>query len=427
VTHEAPQPAAQPLARRALPSFVGFVLTIAMVWLGGQFVTQGVSDGFLGADPELAVLWRGDSAEAIAALARVRLAAHDGDGAARLAGQALRLAPLNASALTTYGFAMDQLGRQAQADQAMAVAGRLGWRDVLTQLWLFRRMLIVGDYASALDHADALMRRQDDVPRPLFVALGVAAHDPRMSAALVRHLRANPAWRERFFVYLSAYDQPPATDVAHALMMGLVAGPTPPTDAELSIYLDALVGEQRFDAAARDWRQLSRGAAGDEYVHDGDFQQPPGHTPFDWALTQGVGWSGAITDSPGEGHGQALRIDYDGVSPPQPVRQLLVLPAGAYRLGGRSYDEGDSDPKSLAWSVVCVTTGQILASASTPGGSAQWNSFGVALSVPAEHCPAQWLVLSAEPGDVRQDIAVWYDDLVIAPAAVVTATAGRGN
>lgn len=427
MTQEAPQPAAQPLTRRALPSFVGFILTIAMVWLGGQFVTQGVSDSFLAADPELAVLWRGDSSDAIAALARVRLAAHDREGAVRLAARALQLAPLNASALTTYAFAMDQLGRQAQADQAMAVAGALGWRDVLTQLWLLRRRLIVGDYAAALDHADALMRRQDDVPRPLFAALAMAAHDPRTTAPLVRHLAANPAWRERFFVYLSAYDQPPATDVARALMIGLAAGPTPPTDAELSIYLDALVGEQRFDAAARDWRQLSRGAARGGLVHDGDFQQPPGHTPFDWTLTQGIGWSAAVTDSPGEGHGQALRIDYDGVSPPQPVRQLLVLPAGAYRLGGRAYDEGDSDPKSLAWSVVCATTGQVLARVATPAGSAQWNPFGVALSVPAEGCPAQWLVLSAEPGEVRQDIAVWYDDLVIAPAGVATATAAQRN
>ena len=33
----------------------------------------------------------------------------------RLAGKALQLAPLNASALTTYGLALDGLGRQPQA------------------------------------------------------------------------------------------------------------------------------------------------------------------------------------------------------------------------------------------------------------------------------------------------------------------------
>src|ERR1700722_12353924 len=135
-----------PAAARTPPNFVGFVLTIAMVWLGGQFVTQGVSDHFLGSDPELAVLSRGDSADAVAALARKRLIGHDRDGAARLAGRALQLAPLNASALATYGFAMDELGRQPQADRAMTVAGRLGWRDVVTQIWLFRRLLLAGDF-----------------------------------------------------------------------------------------------------------------------------------------------------------------------------------------------------------------------------------------------------------------------------------------
>src|SRR5579863_3466462 len=139
-------PEAEAAPRRAPPNFVGFLLTIAMVWLGGQFITQGVSDHLLKSDPELAVLWRGDSADAVAALARQRLVGHDRDGAARLAGRALQLAPLNASALTTYGLAMDLLGRQRQADAAMFVAGRLGWRDLVTQIWLFRRRLLAGDF-----------------------------------------------------------------------------------------------------------------------------------------------------------------------------------------------------------------------------------------------------------------------------------------
>ena len=186
------QPAASgQAARRPLPNFVGFVLTIAMVWLGGQCLTQGLSDHFLTAEPEAAVLWRGDSSDAIAALARQRLAGRDQGGAARLAGRALQLAPLNASAMTTYGFAMDELGRQARADTAMAIAGKLGWRDALTQLWLFRRMLLAGDFEAALNHADALMRRQDVVPAALLAALTAAAHDPLPRGSQTRLGRAS--------------------------------------------------------------------------------------------------------------------------------------------------------------------------------------------------------------------------------------------
>jgi hypothetical protein len=300
----------------------------------------------------------------------------------------------------------------------MAVAGKLGWRDIVTQLWLFRRMLLASDIDAALDHADALLRRQDVAPRALFAALAAAARDPRSTEPLVRHLAQNPGWRSRFFVFLSAYAQPPETDVARALLMRLARGPTPPTDEELAVYLRRLVGDARFEDAARDWRALTHGAGQTGFVYDGDFERPIGQTPFDWSFSDAAGWSAGVSDAPGEqGRGQALRIDYDGVSPPKPVRQMLVLPPGAYRLSGRSYNEGESDPKALVWGVVCATTGEVLAGAPTPRPASQWSPFSVDLNVPAARCPAQWLVLSAAPGDAGADIAVWYDNLVVAPIA----------
>jgi hypothetical protein len=417
--------ASPPLAGRSLPNFVGFLLTIAMVWLGGQFITQGVSDDYLRSDPELAVLWRGDSADAVAALARERLVGRDRDGAARLSGRALQLAPLNASALTTYGIAMDELGRQPRADLAMTVAGRLSWRDVVTQIWLFRRLLLAGDFEAALNHGDALMRRENDVPKVLLAAVAAAARDPRMVDPLARHMAQNPAWRGPLLVFLSYDAQPPATDVARALLTRLAAGPTPPTDDELAVYLRRLVGDQRFADAASDWRTLTHAAGQTGYVHDGDFERPPGQTPFDWTYSSGVGWTVDIADAPGEGRGQALKLEYDGVSPPKLVRQMLVLPAGSYRLSGRAYSDGDADPKQLGWGVVCATTGQALAAVRTPPSKGQWSAFAAELSVPADGCPAQWLVLSAEPGDARSDIDVWYDDIQIAPIAQTPPTGER--
>jgi hypothetical protein len=417
MSRDGPQPGAPQPARRPLPNFVGFVLTIAMVWLGGQFVTQGVSDHFLTSDPELAVLWRGDSADAVAALARQRLVSHDRDGAARLAGRALQLAPLNASALTTYGFAMDLLGRQPRADAAMFVAGRLGWRDLVTQIWLLRRMLLAGDIEAALNHADALMRRQDAVPAPLLAALTAAARDPRTTDALARHLALNPAWRTPFIVYLSAFAQPPATDVAHALLTRLAEGPTPPTGDELAVYLRSLVAAREFEAAAQAWRQLTHGVGQSGYVYDGDFERPPGQTPFDWTLSDDVGWTASVADAPSGGHGAALRVGYDGVSPPKSVRQLLVLPPGSYRLSGQVYGEGDADPRALSWSVVCATSGRVLGGVPTPVAKDQWAAFAVVLSVPAQGCPAQWLALSATPGDFRTDITAWFDDIAVTPVA----------
>ncbi len=45
-------------------------MALALFWLGGQFLTQGVSDELSQRSPELASLWRGDSADAVSSLAR---------------------------------------------------------------------------------------------------------------------------------------------------------------------------------------------------------------------------------------------------------------------------------------------------------------------------------------------------------------------
>src|SRR5580704_294270 len=133
--------------RPSLPNFISFVMAVALVWLGGQFIRQGVSDNvlLLGDDAESAMLWMGDSSDAVAQLARDRLH-NDPTGAERLAVRALQLAPLNAPALTTYGLATSALHHRAIANQAMTLSGRRGWRDLVTQVWLFRRDLLNSDF-----------------------------------------------------------------------------------------------------------------------------------------------------------------------------------------------------------------------------------------------------------------------------------------
>src|SRR5581483_6807171 len=126
---DAPRAEPSPTPRRPrLPNFISFALAVALVVLGGQIVRQGVSDNLLNDNPEAAVLWGGESPDAIAALARLRLRGRDPGGGARLAVKALRLAPLHAHALATYGLAMQALGQPQMASQAMTLAGQRGWR-----------------------------------------------------------------------------------------------------------------------------------------------------------------------------------------------------------------------------------------------------------------------------------------------------------
>jgi hypothetical protein len=415
-----PAPAAAP-RRPMLPNFVSFFMAVALVWLGGQFIRQGVSDNLLNDQPELAMLWMGDSSDAVAQLARYRLRTRDPSGAARLAKKALQLAPLNAPALTTFALAMDAQRQPIVASRAMTLAGQRGWRDLVTQIWLFRRDLLAADFKDAFDHADALLRRVPAPPAPVLRLLALAARDPNAVGPLADRLAANPGWRPFFFVYLGAYEKPPATEVTGRLLTRLQAGPAAsrPTDEEVGFYLAALAAQGKYQEAEAAWRQLTPGSRAG-YVHDGDFERPARTTPLDWWLNSGVGWTASIADSPDRSHGRALRIDYDGVSKPIPLRQLVVLPPGAYRLTGRMLDAGDGGSAGFAWRVICVGAPDPLAKAPSPaGGAGQWRTFSADFVVPTSGCPAQLLDLAVERPDIQTEITLWYDDLAIAPAAGV--------
>ena len=410
---DTPEPASAAPRRPTLPNFISFAMAVALVWLGGQFLMQGVSDNLLDNKPDLAVLWKGDSSDAVAQMARYRLQTRDPSGAARLAKKALQLSPLNARAITTYGLAMEAQRQPVVAGRAMTLAGQRGWRDLITQVWLFRRDLLLADFKDAFDHADALMRRVPAPPAPVLRILAVAARDPNAIRPLADRLAANPSWRVPFFIYLGAYEKPPATDITGQLLTRLEASPARPTDEEIGFYLAALAVQGKYQEAEAAWRQLTPGARAG-YVHDGDFELPARSTPFDWWLQSGVGWTASIDNSPDPSHGHALRIDYDGVSKPAPLRQLIVLPPGAYRLSGRMLDAGDGGSAAFAWRVICVQAVDPLANAPSPAGPAgQWHAFSADFAVPTTGCPAQLLDLAVDRGDLQKDITLWYDDLAI--------------
>jgi hypothetical protein len=232
--------------------------------------------------------------------------------------------------------------RRSMAPRSPPTAWRwTGWATPAppTQIWLMRRDLLARRFAGAFAHADALLRREPTPPPGVFAILTAAALEPGAVGPLAERLAANPSWRSDFFDFLAGEARPPPTTVTAALLTRLAAGPTPPTDAEVAPYLRLLVSQQRFADAAAAWRRLTPGAPSTATgVYDGDFERPPGSTPFDWSLGGGVGWTASIAASPDGPRGQALNVEYDGVSPPQPLRQLLVLSPGAYRLSGRFDD-----------------------------------------------------------------------------------------
>jgi hypothetical protein len=152
-------------------------------------------------------------------------------------------------------------------------------------------------------------------------------------------------------------------------------------------------------------------------VVDGDFDHAQGIGPFGWQLSQAVGWQASIVPAPGAGHGQALRLEYDGFSPPRPLGQLLLLLPGEYRLSGEIFRESDSRGSEPHWAIGCVQGGQPPTTSTPPPAEVvlgRWTTFEISFSLP-QGCLSQWLQLTAEPGDHHTDLVTWYDNLAITP------------
>lgn len=365
--------------------------------------------------------WRSDSSDALSQLALRRVAANDFGHAIRYARRALQLSPLNVVAQSAFGLALDREGQQDRADQILTIAGRRGWRDAVTQIWLFQHRLLQGHYAEGYDRADALLRRNSNFDPYMFGALAMTAQRPGAAKQLSNTLRSAPSWRTNFLAYLSADSQPTSPQTAHAILQALAEGPTPPDDKEVGPYVNRLIRDRQFTEAHEAWTELShlhRPATG--ALYDGDFEVASGATPFDWTLANGVGWTTSVSMAPGSGHGQALRLDYDGVSQPRPVRQRLVLSGGGYLLSGQVFVESGANPGRISWTVTCEASHANLTQIPMPSGLGQWRSFSGRFQTPADGCPSQWLQLTADPGDTRDDMVIWFDGLSIAQATIVT-------
>ncbi len=393
-----------------------FVLIVGAIWLAAQVVSQGLSDEFARSRPGVAVLWRPDSAEALTTLAEQRLLAHDPAHAAQFARKALAREPLDVSALSVLGVAMDEAGYHDRAEQVLSIAGDRGWRDALTQFWLFGDRLRANRYDEAFKRADVVLRRFPDLNARLYPLMASeATRSPAASQALLARLEASPEWRAGLIGYLAADRREPAQRLLESLLASLRRGQAPPTPAEVGLAASQLVLRGEYLKAHALSQALAPSSA-NGLILNGDFEHGPGIGPFAWSFGNGAGWASSIETAPGPDHGQALRIEYDGVSPPQPVTQLLALSGGPYLLAGQVAFES-AGAGTLRWTLSCADTGQLLGAATLPSPPpGQWRRFEAAVTVPATGCQGQRLRLEATPGERSGDTVAWFDNLELNPA-----------
>jgi hypothetical protein len=399
---------------------LGLALFVALALIRTVIVV-GVGDRLAETRPQVSLKLGRDSSDVLASAALLAWQAKDGRHTSRYALAALDRSPLNVLALRTRSLGLDSLGKAAQAESLMQFAGTRGWRDDGVQAWLMRDDLAKHRFDQAFMHADALARRGTDLWPVLFLLFDVGAGDPNSSKSIAARLAGQPHWRSSFLDQLASSRQ--KDDAVERMFQLVDTGPAPLTDAELSDYPRRLARAGRYREALAALRSYRNGAAMIGSPFDGDFKDRPGVAPFAW---ERLGMPGASLDmgpAPDRAASNALRVEYDGSSATDLMRQALAPPPGNYLLTGDVRPE-EGDPTLLAWKVRCADDGRLLATGSAaPGASLNaWARFAVGFTVPAQGCDGIWLLLTETPQELRSSNVTWYANLAIRPSSTPGAT-----
>jgi len=317
-----------------------------------------------------------------------------------------------------FGLAREMQGDPEQAAAAMALAGALGWRDTLTQLWLAEAYLGQGDVAAAVERADALARRRQLEPEMMAFFMRLAV-DPKARGPLIDRLAASPPWRERFFA--SARELPVDKAPAFAEFMERLSAKGPIARTEVAPFADGLFEAGEYRLAHRVWRRFGGGNA---YVSDPGFAETsadrPGVGPFRWDLLSAAGVETVIAEPPFEGEGKALLARSSGEARADVARQAMAIAPGRYRL---TMDAAPQEGSPGALSALSVALGcpnaPPLPLAERPRlQSGRWTRLTWDFAVPASGCGAQFLTLTLR-GMQAGEVALWLDNIEVAPARAV--------
>lgn len=319
----------------------------------------------------------------------ITVAAQQGS-AVPLARQALRRDPTAVPAVVALGLHWQVRGDAIGAQKLFDYAQKLSRRDLPTQLWMIEAAVARGNVPAALRHYDIALRTNRGASDLLFPVLAGAAADAGVRSALVQTLAGEPGWGSAFVDYVAGNSPNPRNGAA--LLLALEQADVPvSSQARLSI-LDALLGRKLVGDA---WTFYAATHPGIDRrrSRDPDFRTgETGATPFDWVPINDGGMSTVIQRDEG-------LFDFSvpaSVGGPL-LRQMQLLPAGEYRLDGRSIGLDQPEEARPYWSLNC-DNGRELGRVGMSNSNVAGGVFSGRLRVPAD-CPVQTLVLNARPTD----------------------------
>ena len=345
------------------------------------------------------------ASEALRDQGRQLLEAGDANGA-RLKGEAaVDQEPVDPGSTALLGAARFALGDRTGADRAFTVAGQLGWRVPLTQLYWMGRALEGGDYRVAGLRLDALLRQKPELLKDRRL-LDPMESDPRGRTAMVVRMLARPNWLKPYAD--NVYDISPQAIKYRAMVLqelarrGLTVGCSQIAPATSRLLDTGAVG-----GAAELWRDHCPDA-GPGLVSDGHFAHAslaPGTSPFAWTTTGDSEISLAFVPA---ASGQRLVIEGAARRDRVLLSQLLVLSPGSYVLSWRAETSSGTPTDQVKAAIGCAQQTKDWLPASFDGQKRLW----IAPVTISADCAAHWLNF----GVAADSGSVWLEQVALQPA-----------
>jgi len=259
-------------------------------------------------------------------------------------------------------------GNGDEAERLFLQANRISHTEILALQHLIAAAIERGDYASAVERLDLLLRRWPDRLNVVMPVLPALLSQEDAYQTILAAMKAGAPWRWGLVSGLTR--QPEGLDFAYRVLMDLAATPEPPTRNEISAAVRAFMSAKRYDEGYRLFRftvpEEERHLSG--FVHNSVFQADAlDAPPFSWQRRNTRAAEIRFSADPSS-HGAAVRF-LDAPAKDLVLNQSLVLPQGKYRLFAEADASGLRAPRTLFWRVRCAENGKELARLRIPEGS----------------------------------------------------------
>jgi hypothetical protein len=388
------------------------VLALGAAWLGYGAISHTIADRMARRSPEKAYGYAPDNARVKAKLSSF-LSGPEGTAADRtqadkLAIDALRHDPTAVEAVAALGVNAQIRGDAKSAQRLFHYSQSLSRRDLTTQLWMIESAVTKGNIPKAIHHYDIAMRTSRSAPDLLWPVLASALSEPEIRVELARTLARGPVWSDNFIPYIAL--RAPDTLATADLLARLRRARVPVAADAVVAVISRLIVDRHYDAA---WRFYSIGnpAAKRHVSRDARFSTNVA-TPsaFDWQTINDSGITSSIESRKNGGI-------FDFAAAPSvggPIlRQIQLMPPGAYQLEGHSAGIEQASGSLPYWTLTCGE-GQELGRLTVPNSAQSDGKFAGNFVIP-NGCPFQTLTLVARSSDRLAGTSGQIDYAILKP------------